>query len=101
MAAAAQETAQVISFSEQRRAKREHEQRQELRRLGIHTRELVLMQRESLMESAAHWYRRWQTARFLNGRMLMLLNEANKCRAESERLLAEARAECERLRGML
>ena len=94
-------SAKVLTFSEARREKREHEFRQELRAKGIHTRELVLLQREAQMENSAYWHRRWQTAHYINERMMIFLSLANERFAASELLLGMAEAEVERLKALI
>lgn len=98
---AAPHTAEVVDFRTLRRDKRERDCKNELRKRGIHTRELVLMKLEVMERDLAHWHRRWQTAQFLNERMLIYLRLANERFAASETLLRIAEAEVERLRKLL
>ena len=93
--------AEVTDWREQRNQRREREFRQQLRAVGAPTRETALMKMEAMQTDANYWYRRWQTAQFLNKRMMEFLGMANARRAESERLLKACEAENERLRGLL
>ena len=93
--------ATVVDFREKRREQREREFRQELRNRGLHTRELVLLHLEAVERDLEHWQRRAQTARFIMGRMFEFLRMAGEREAQSRRLLADALAELERVRGLI
>ena len=95
------QTAEVFDWREERDALRERERKAQLRAMGAGTREAALLKIEAMVCGLDHWHRKCMTARYLNGRLLAILAEANRRHAQTQALLAESLRETERLRELV